>query len=160
MSGSNLENIVVHWPDWDPRSVRFLTNGKKIIINSNLVQTSKGSVMYDISDTNICITIPEGFREKIQILEQEIQSYIATMNIKTSYKSPLTPNGIRLSYNNETDMFDIINNPINHVTKDTYVRTILRFKLTVGKTNHSLKPEIVQLRIAPTSQKSETWMGD
>jgi hypothetical protein len=153
------EDTVVHWSNWDPKNIRFLTNGKKIIIKSDLVQTSKGSILYDISDTNMCIAIPEAFREKIQILEEEIQSYVVTMNIKTPYKSPLTNNGIRLSYNSETDMFDLANKPINHVAKETYVRTILRFKLTVGRTSHSLKPEIVQLRIAP-EPKPESWMGD
>ena len=136
-------------------------NGKKYEIEMDTIQLSKGRVLYDMSDTSMCMSVSSEFAEVFKKFEELVLHEIQHPTVP--YKSPITESplghSIRLSYNNKTDMFGTADTPINYVAKDTYVRTIISFRISVSKIAYKIVPDIVQLQIAP-NPKPEEWMGD
>lgn len=160
--------MVVLWSDWDPRGVVVTWNGKKVVLECELLQTPRNRVRYDISETSMCVGIGGEFLGKMREFEEYVCSYVGPLARlwygHEEYKSSISESEepyMRVNYNSQTDMFDEQDGPINTVAKDTYVRMILRFKVTVTKTAYRIVPELVQLKIAPEPVvQMEEWLGD
>lgn len=154
--------MVVYWREWEPHRVCVRGFGKKFELGMELVQTPKSRVVWEPSNTSICVDCNEEFTEKFREFEEYVRDQVAS---DLEYRSPLTESEygarIRISYNNLTDMFDTQNQPINTIKKDSYVRMILKFGVTLSKTSYKLVPELVQLKLTPEPKKQDSvWMGD
>lgn len=158
--------------DWDPRGlVPDIRDKKSVTLTGPLLQTPRSRVPFDVSNTSLCINVGEVLGSSLRELEDYVREVVGPMCERwyghSEYKSPLGVSKgpydpyLRISRTAETDMFGHDGEPLGTFGKGEWVRTILRFRVSLTKTAYKLVPELVQLQLVrpPRSSGNDETLG-